>query len=102
MPEYDDLFDMEALDRFTRELTEGDEAPEEKLAKEKARKDALIDAIMAEELAPITGRPNPNKTAQAPEPASEPEVRAEPKTSPQRREITPVPAMDMVMIGLSA
>ena len=36
MPEYDDLFDMEALDRFTRELTEGDEAPEEKLAKEKA------------------------------------------------------------------
>ena len=31
-----------------------------------------------------------------------PNVSAEPNTSPQRRLITPVPAIDIVMIGLSA
>ena len=34
--------------------------------------------------------------------AAAPKVSAEPKTSPHRREITPVPDMDIVMIGLSA
>ena len=28
MPEYDDLFDMDALERYTRELTEPQETPE--------------------------------------------------------------------------
>ena len=61
MPEYDDLFDLEALDRFTRELTEADGSPEAKLARERAQKDALIDSILAEELARVTGRSKPDR-----------------------------------------
>ena len=53
-PEYDDSFDMEALERFTQELTGQEpqvDAQAAKLAAEKARKDALFsitDTMVAE------------------------------------------------------
>ena len=55
MPEYDDLFDLDALDRFIQEQMDG-ESPEEKRTREKAKKDEFINAILAEELARITPR----------------------------------------------
>ena len=63
-PDYDSSFDFEALDRFTRELTGESEPTAEQKNADKAQKDALFDAIMAEELSRIAGEKMPGQPQQ--------------------------------------
>lgn len=93
LPAYDDSFDLSALDRFTQEITEDPEAASERLAKEKAEKDALFDAIMDEELTRIAGEAKRNEIDLIPQVQPQAKGPAKPQQAPAKQpKVPPQPA----------